>query len=232
MQFGAKTDIGKIRELNEDAFGCKENLFVVADGMGGHRAGEVASAIAVETVLSLDLTTAGEESLREIILKANICIMDEMNSHPEFSGMGTTIAALLILADQAITAHIGDSRIYQLTATTGELIRLTGDHSLVAELVRKGELTEAEARNHPQRNMLTRALGTKGKLEIETHVVPRVTGDKFLICSDGLTAMVEEASLREVLLKDEHPQCLADELVDLANTRGGVDNVTVMVIPV
>lgn len=231
MQFGAKTDIGKVRELNEDSFGCKENLFVVADGMGGHRAGEVASSIAVETVLTLDLATASGERLRDIILKANGSIMEEMSNNPELSGMGTTIAALLVLPDQAVTAHIGDSRIYQFTAM-GELIRLTADHSLVAELIRNGELTEAEARNHPQRNMLTRALGTQGKLEIEIHTVPRMTGDKFLICSDGLTTMVEEPLFQEILAQDEQPQYLAEQLVALAIARGGLDNVTVVVVSV
>lgn len=229
MLFGAKSDIGKVREHNEDSFGCKDNLFVVADGMGGHRAGEVASSIAVETILAGDISRIDEAGLERLILDANHAILAEAEQNPDLNGMGTTVAVLVLFPEKAIVAHVGDSRIYRYTVE-GELIRLTDDHSLVAELVKRGELTETEAKDHPQRNMLTRALGTKGTIEVETMTLPVRPGDKFLLCSDGLTGMVDEDTIRQVLAGNDAPTVLAEQLVTLAVERGGIDNVTVVIV--
>ncbi len=231
MIFGAKTDIGKVREHNEDSFGCKDNLFVVADGMGGHRAGEIASSIAVETILAGAISQIDEAGLKRLILEANDAILAEAENNPELAGMGTTVAVLVVFPEKAIVAHIGDSRIYRYTAE-GELIRLTDDHSLVAELVKRGELTETEAKDHPHRNMLTRALGTKGTVEVETMVIPVKPGDRFMLCSDGLTGMVDEDTIGQVLAGNETPTEMAEQLVALAVERGGMDNVTVVIVEI
>lgn len=230
MIFGAKTDIGKVREINEDCYGCVGNLFVIADGMGGHQAGEVASSIAVETVLASAGDITNEDDLQRVIMKANEAILKEVTQKPELAGMGTTIALLMLQSDdEAWVAHVGDSRVYQLSRDQ-VFLRLTNDHSLVAELIRKGELTEAEAKNHPQRNMLTQALGTKGKINIEIGRVTVKPGDKFLLCTDGLTGMLPEKEIQTVMLQEIPPQDLADQLVQMANGNGGNDNTTVIVI--
>lgn len=230
MKVGSKTDQGKVRAQNEDTFGYRDNLFVVADGMGGHQAGEIASAITVETILNAVLTSDFSNSLKEVIIKANNAILEEVDRRPELSGMGTTVAVLLLEEDFAHVTHVGDSRIYQLT--NDQLIQLTDDHSLVAELVKNGEITEEEAKIHPQRNILTRALGTQGKLEIEVNSVPILKGDKFLLCSDGLTGMISEPVIKEIISLNEDLQVIAETLVSTANNNGGLDNITVIVVEV
>ncbi len=230
MEVGAKTDKGKVREQNEDTFGYRETLFVIADGMGGHQAGEVASAIAVETVLAAEIDADLVVSLQRAVLNANTAILEEMSKNEDFSGMGTTVAILLLSADKAFVSHVGDSRIYQLTE--GNLIQLTDDHSFVAELIKNGSITEEEAKIHPQRNVLTRALGTQGRLEFEVNCFQIHTGDKFLLCSDGLTSIVAEKNIKEILMSEKEPQAIADHLVEQANKDGGTDNITVIVIEV
>jgi serine/threonine protein phosphatase PrpC len=230
MRVGSKTDKGHIREQNEDAYGYKENLFVVADGMGGHQAGEIASAIAVETILAADFTTAIELELSKAIQKANDSILAEVEARPELGGMGTTVAVLVFRSQTAYLAHVGDSRIYHYTG--GRLEQLTRDHSLVAELVKNGEISESDAKRHPQRNILTRALGSKGEIQIEFQKVAANTGDKFLLCSDGLSGMVDETTIAAVLKSEEDPQFLAEKLVTLANESGGIDNITVVIAEV
>jgi PPM family protein phosphatase len=230
MKIGAKTDKGKIREQNEDAYGYRDTLFVIADGMGGHQAGEVASAIAVENILAFDVNFNPKESLHEAILIANNAILNEMTKNENFSGMGTTVAVLYFTEDLAYVSHVGDSRIYKLVA--GNLTQLTDDHSFVAELIKNGSITEEEAKIHPQRNVLTRALGTQGKFEFEVNSFAATSGDKFLMCSDGLTGMLAENALKEVLSAKEDPQIIADKLVQKANDNGGTDNITVIVIEV
>ena len=233
MRVGAKTDQGLVRELNEDTFGYKGGLFVVADGMGGHCAGEVASAIAVETVLALDLGTTASNiatDLSQAVIKANQAILLKAEENPEFLGMGTTIVILQLQEKQAYFTHVGDSRIYHLTA--GNLAQLTIDHSLVAELVKNGGLSKAEASSHPQRNVLTRALGTKDELELEVNSVAIKPGDKFLLCSDGLTSTVNEKVIAELLAAATDPQEIAAELVTAANQSGGNDNITAIVIEI
>jgi serine/threonine protein phosphatase PrpC len=228
MRVGSKTDKGHVREQNEDAYGFKENLFVVADGMGGHQAGEIASAIAVETILATNFTTTIEVELSQAIQKANDSILGEVDQHPELSGMGTTVAVLVVQTEMICLAHVGDSRIYHYAA--GHLEQLTQDHSLVAELVKSGEISENEAKHHPQRNILTQALGSKGEIKIEFQTLARNPGDKFLLCSDGLSGMVDEASLAAILKLEQEPQFLAERLVSFANDQGGLDNITVIVV--
>jgi serine/threonine protein phosphatase PrpC len=230
MNVGAKTDKGKIREQNEDAYGYRDNLFVIADGMGGHQAGEIASAIAVETVLAAEIGDDPILGLEKIVLNANDAILNEMNKNEDFYGMGTTVAILLLVGERAYVSHVGDSRIYQLTA--GNLTQLTDDHSFVAELIKNGSITEEEAKNHPQRNVLTRALGTQGNLEFEVNSFTVNPGDKFLLCSDGLTSMVAENVIKDILAAAESPQIIADKLTRQANENGGNDNITVIVIEV
>lgn len=231
MRIGAKTDKGRVREQNEDSYGYKDNLFVVADGMGGHQAGEIASAIAVETILNLDFGVDNIDSeLEKGILKANEAILEEVNHHPEMAGMGTTVVVLLIRDQTAYIAHVGDSRIYHYV--DGALTQLTKDHSLVAELVENGEISENEAKNHPQRNILTQALGSRSELKIEFLALGIQPGDKFLLCSDGLFGMVDREGIGEILKIDGEAQELAEKLVERANDNGGSDNITVLVVEV
>lgn len=230
MEVGAKTDKGKVREQNEDTFGYRETLFVIADGMGGHKAGEVASAIAVETVLASEVGADPVVNLQKAVLNANAAILEEMAKNVDYSGMGTTVAILLLNNDKAFVSHVGDSRIYQLIGEN--LFQLTDDHSFVAELIKNGTITEEEAKIHPQRNVLTRALGTQGHLEFEVNSFPIHPGDKFLLCSDGLTSIVAEKNIKEILMSKKEPQIIADQLVEQANNNGGTDNITVIVIEV
>jgi serine/threonine protein phosphatase PrpC len=228
MRVGTKTDKGKVREQNEDAYGFKENLFVVADGMGGHQAGEIASAIAVETILAADFTTGIDLELNQAIQRANESILEAVRQHPELAGMGTTVAVLYVQDRMVYLAHVGDSRIYHYTA--GRLTQLTHDHSLVAELVKNGEISEDDAKHHPQRNILTQALGSLDELQIEFKNLPFIPGDKFLLCSDGLSGLVDAEAIAAILQLNEAPQVLAEKLVQLANEQGGPDNITVVVL--
>lgn len=230
MRVGAKTDKGRVREQNEDSYGYKNQLFVVADGMGGHQAGEIASAIAVTTILSMDFENQIETELEQAILKANDAILQEVAQHPEWSGMGTTVAAMVIRDQTVYIAHVGDSRIYHFT--DGRLVQLTKDHSLVAELVKNGEISENEAKFHPQRNILTQALGSRGEVKIEFQSLPLKAGEKFLLCSDGLSNVVDEPTMAAILQINEEPQVLAEKLVACANDNGGSDNITVIVVEV
>jgi serine/threonine protein phosphatase PrpC len=231
MKIGAKTDKGKVREQNEDAYGYHDNLFVLADGMGGHCAGEVASAIAVQTILATDFTVNSPyETLKEAVYRANQAILNAVEQNPSQYGMGTTIAVLYFYENQAYFTHIGDSRIYRYS--NGSLLQLTGDHSLVAELVKSGSLTEAEAKNHPQRNILTRALGADVMPELEITQVPALAGDKFLLCSDGMCGFLEEAQIVKEISADNEPQAIVDNLVALANDAGGTDNITAILIEI
>lgn len=231
MELGMATDVGRYREINEDSLGRKGNLVVVADGMGGHSAGEVASALAVEHILRLE--TEGEafiDSLRRALNEANQALLDYAAANPDCSGMGTTIALVKVEGDKAIIAHVGDSRVYLWQQ--GELHRMTRDHSVVEELIRNGGITEEEAKTHPQRNLLTRALGTPGEVEIEISEIAVNKGDRILLCTDGLTSMLDHEEIKEVISRDNHPQIIAETLVHLANERGGLDNISVVVVAI
>jgi protein phosphatase len=223
----AASDVGRVRKANEDSYLAQPPLFVVADGMGGAQAGEVASGLAVDAFKQpLENDLSPEVRMAGAVRRANHAIHEKSLSGDEFQGMGTTITALLLGDSELTIAHVGDSRAYRLRG--GELTRLTRDHSLVGEMVRRGAITEAEAEVHPQRSILTRALGPEDEVEIDTLSHGLQDGDVYLICSDGLTGMVSEAAIAEEMGSGEPLERVADNLIRRANQRGGVDNITVV----
>jgi PPM family protein phosphatase len=229
----AGTDTGRQRRANEDSHLARAPLFVVADGMGGAQAGEVASRIAVESFEG-GLHGAGEpeEALAQLAREANARIHELSHSHAEQAGMGTTLTAFYVGDREVSIAHVGDSRAYRLRGA--ELTRLTDDHSLVDELLRQGRLTPEEALEHPQRSVITRALGPEGFVEVDTRSYSAHDGDVYLLCSDGLTTMVPEQRLAELLLAYA-PKSLRDAgeaLIAAANEAGGRDNITVLLLRV
>ena len=230
MRFALRTDVGCVRALNEDAAYAGENLFVVCDGMGGHNAGEVASAMTVSAltqVLCAEDVTPGIRALRRAVEDANAGVLQAASADESRRGMGTTLSALWVDDESALLAQVGDSRIYLLRG--GMLRQCTHDHSMVAELVRQGRLTPEEARVHPQRNLITRAVGTGRRVEVDFFEEPRRAGDRWLLCSDGLSNIVEDEEIAAVLSKFEGEKA-ADELLRLAISRGAPDNVTLIVL--
>jgi protein phosphatase len=229
VDHAAVSDVGRVRRANEDSFLEREPLFVVADGMGGAQAGEVASGLAIEAFgRPLDETSEPEPRMADAVRRANVAIHEQSTSHDEYKGMGTTITALLLGEDELTIAHVGDSRAYRLR--DGELTRLTRDHSLVGEMVRRGAITEAEAEIHPQRSILTRALGPERDVEIDTLSHATRPGDVYLLCSDGLTGMVSEATIAEQMGSGAAMRQVAENLIAEANRNGGVDNITVVAV--
>jgi serine/threonine protein phosphatase PrpC len=226
IEVGFATDIGRVRERNEDAVLIDPPLYVVADGMGGHRGGQVASRVALETLESL--TTQGRGSLPDHVRGANRAVWDRSVEDERLSGMGTTLTAAQVDGANALIAHVGDSRAYLLRA--GELRQLTDDHTLVARMVKSGEITEAEAEVHPHKNVLTRALGTDEQVDVDEDTIELLDGDRLLLCSDGLTGMVTEDQIQAILENNDQPQQAADRLVKAANRAGGIDNISVVVL--
>ncbi len=226
------TDTGRQRRDNEDSYFASSPLFVVADGMGGAQAGEVASRTAVEVFRRglADGPGSVEERLAAMVSDANARIHELASRDEDRAGMGTTLtAAYLDVADLAV-AHVGDSRLYCLR--DGELEQRTDDHSLVGELVRRGQLSPEEAEEHPQRSIITRALGPEGEVAVDHHTWPARDGDLFLLCSDGLTTMVSDDRVAEILRAAPSLQSAARGLVDAANAAGGRDNITVLLFRV
>ncbi len=236
LVWGAATDAGRVRQGNEDSFVAEAMVFGVADGMGGHQAGEVASAIAAGTLrdrlfggaASVDVAVA-------TVVEANAAIFQGAHSNVEQRGMGTTLTALCVLttpdvAPRFALVNVGDSRTY--VWRNGRLRRVSIDHSYVQELVSTGHITEAEARNHPRRNIVTRALGIEPHVRVDTWVLPLVRGDRYVLCSDGLVDEVEDHQISAILATNAHPQAAADALVEAANHNGGRDNTTVIVVDV
>ncbi len=225
----AVTDTGRVRRANEDAHYARAPLFCVADGMGGAQAGEVASGIAVATLADgLDESLAPEQRLAKVVRDANREIHSRSLTEADLHGMGTTMTVLLLGDDEVTIAHVGDSRTYRLR--DGELKRLTRDHSLVGEMVRRGALTDEEAEQHPQRSILTRALGPDANVEVDVHTHGARDGDTYLLCSDGLTTMVSDDAIHEVVSGSQSMQDKARELVRRANANGGTDNITVVAV--
>jgi|HubBroStandDraft_6_1064221.scaffolds.fasta_scaffold38517_2 serine/threonine protein phosphatase PrpC len=227
----AGTDTGLQRRANEDSLLARAPLFVVADGMGGARAGEVASRIAVEAFHDgLADDESPEEGLVTHALAANTRIYELSRQNAEQAGMGTTLTAVYVGEDEVAVAHVGDSRAYCLR--DGELLRLTDDHSLVDELIREGRLTPEEAEEHPQRSIITRALGPEETVEVDTRSFRARAGDLYLLCSDGLTSMVGEARLAELLRQYAHARLrdAGEALIAEANRAGGRDNITVILL--
>lgn len=239
--YAGKTDIGKVRSENQDAMGKfppndldvsspKGQLFVIADGMGGHAGGREASRLAVETISKVYFAANSgiADSLTQAFNAANRAIYEYSINHPQFAGMGTTCIALVLQNSAAWVAHIGDSRLYRISKKKIE--QVTKDHSKVAEMVRRGIITADEGRVHPERSMLYRAMGVRLDLEFDLMNTMEVAQDEyFLLCTDGLSGYVEPQELKEITLA--HPPAGAcDMLVDLANRRGGQDNITVQII--
>ncbi len=223
-----RTDTGRQRSANEDSLFVRSPVFVVADGMGGAQAGEVASKAAAEA-FDRDLPDApGERVLRETIEAANREIHNLARTDPSRAGMGTTITAAIINAEREEVGigHVGDSRAYRLRG--GKLERLTRDHSLVEEMRRKGQLTDEQAEDHPQRSIITRALGPEPEVEVDVHTVPAAPGDTFLLCSDGLTTMLDEAQIGRILGGASSMEAAVRALVAEANRAGGRDNITAL----
>jgi serine/threonine protein phosphatase PrpC len=223
------TDTGRRRLRNEDAFICEPPLFAVADGMGGARAGEVAAGLAAAALEEAGSETRGAEGVAALIVEANRRIWERSLNDPLTAGMGTTVTAALVDDSTGSVAigHVGDSRAYLLRA--GTLEQLTTDHSLVAELVQSGVLTPEEAERHPQRSAITRALGTEPTVEVDAFTVEADAGDLFLICSDGLSAMLTDDRVTSAIESaGRDPDRAADALIAAANAEGGEDNITVV----
>jgi PPM family protein phosphatase len=222
------SDLGRQRQGNEDNYYVRAPLFVVADGMGGAQAGEVASELAVKQFEGgLSDRRPAVEALVELIQAANAEIHRQAHDDPDRAGMGTTVTAAYVDGDDVVVAHVGDSRAYLLR--DGDLIRLTRDHSLVGELVARGKLTEEQAETHPQRSVITRALGAYPEVEVDTEVFQARDGDVFLLCSDGLTGMVHEPELKPMLEdRDRSLEQTGRALIAAANEAGGRDNITVI----
>ena len=223
------SDTGRQRRANEDSLLARSPLFVVADGMGGARAGEVASQIAVESFEpGLQDASEPERALAALAQAANARIHDRSHSNAEQAGMGTTLTAVYVGEEEVSIAHVGDSRAYCLRE--GELLRLTEDHSLVDELMRQGRLTPEEAVEHPQRSVITRALGPEGTVEVDTRTFRARAGDVYLLCSDGLTTMVAEEQIAELLRAHPVLRDAGEALIGAANEAGGRDNITVVLL--
>jgi protein phosphatase len=245
LEVAALSHIGLVRQRNEDALGylepsdpavgqAKGSLFLVADGMGGHRGGEIASQLAVETILSIYYAERETDPARAIdraFKEANRVIIEKSRGDVSLHGMGTTCTALVFRGGEAYLAHVGDSRAYRFRG--GNLEQLTEDHSLVGEMVRSGILSDEDARFHPRRNVITRSIGTHEDLLVDLSAKPLILAneDVFVLCSDGLTSLVTESDLRDALGSNAPGKACA-ALVDLANENGGKDNITVQIVKV
>src|SRR5262245_29520961 len=247
IAYAALSDVGRKRKGNEDSLfvNPEQNLFVVADGMGGHAAGEVASRVAVESINEFVCMTSGDEEitwpfgldesmsydgnrLKTSVRYANNKVLAATKESVEYEGMATTVVGVLVDGSTANLAHVGDSRIYLFR--TGRLIQLTSDHSWVNEQLQGGMLTAEQARSHPLRNVVTRALGGKPDLDVEMQVHEALAGDLLLLCSDGLTTMVPDPEIQRLLVENGGVEGAAKALLDEANKNGGEDNITVILL--
>lgn len=235
LQVCAKTDIGLNRKNNEDRFFVdeKRGLFMVADGMGGHAAGEVASWIAMETACQSLLAETQEnprEQLTEAVEKANRAVEQEAADHSAHQGMGTTLTIFLLHQQQGYLAHVGDSRMYRLHNSQFE--QMSDDHSLVAEQLREGILTLEQAKKSTLGNILLQAIGITPNLDLCQKTFPLAVGDRYLLCSDGLTDMLADTEIAEILKRPGSLPPLCDALIEAALTAGGKDNITVVVVQI
>ncbi|SHI39435.1 protein phosphatase [Propionispora hippei DSM 15287] len=232
MLASVKSDIGRMREINEDSYAFHPPyLFAVADGMGGHAAGEVASGLAIRALLEKVEAGYGKIPLQNLmedaISHANELIYQVSLSKPEYLGMGTTLTAVYVEADTVYWSHVGDSRLYLFQKDN--MLQITSDHSLVWELFLNGNITRDEMQTHPQRNMLTRAVGTSSDIKIDSGVFQWKPGDHLLLCTDGLTNMLSEQDILQILAVNSvavEGQKVVDNLIDKANEAGGMDNIT------
>ena len=239
MMYGAATDIGRVRNINEDNYAVSEDtLFpfaMVADGIGCHKAGEKASLMAVETVCAelreklrddMDYVEAGE-IVRRAFIEANSSIYTYSKLHYKVMGMGTTATLAMLHSDKLITAHVGDSRVYIIN--NEGITQVTRDHSYVQELVTRGEITPEQAKHHPNKNYITRAMGAEEAIKVDIGIRP-YNGEKVLLCSDGLTNMLDDEEILEIINKCEDLHTAAETLIEKANEAGGNDNITVVVL--
>jgi len=225
---GAATDIGRVREGNEDGYLAEHPLYAVADGMGGHRGGEVASQLALETLETG--FEGGRGSLVDLVEDANRAVFARSGEDRAVSGMGTTLTAAVVRPDGLELVHVGDSRAYLLRG--GTLRLLTEDHTLVNRMIRAGEISADEAEVHPHRNVLLRSLGTEPDVQVDEQRLALLDGDRVILCSDGLTNMITEEQILAIGSATPDPQGTADRLVKAANRAGGIDNITVVVLDV
>ena len=236
LRWGGATDVGQLRSVNQDSMLLGPDVFVVADGMGGHQGGEVASALAIEAIEAVAerLPGASVTELITAVQDANDTVYARSTQDPSLSGMGTTLVAIASVVEggeeRLAIVNVGDSRAYRLSG--GELHQITEDHSLVAELVRDGRISEEEAAVHPQRNIVTRALGIEENIPVDDFQILPHAGDRYLLCSDGLTNEVEERDIAVVLRTIDDPDEAARELVRRANEHGGRDNITIVIVDV
>ena len=230
LSWGARTDIGLVRSHNEDSFLVQPPLFAVCDGMGGHAAGEVASSIAVQTIGAQAPIHADDILLGAAVEAANAAVIEGAATGKGKPGMGCTASCVLIENNKMDIAHVGDSRIYLLHH--GTLVRLTHDHSYVEELVDAGEITADEARVHPSRSIITRALGSDPDMYADHFTLDVSVGDRLIVCSDGLSSMVEDSEIEAIAVSSVTPQSAADNLTSAALSAGGHDNITVIVVDV
>ncbi len=242
LQASAKTDVGLVRKNNEDSylFSAKEGIFVLADGMGGHNAGEVAAKDASESLFSSllekqsSLANLSEEevlqSIRQFFLKANAKVYRKAQENPKLKGMGTTLASLCFLEDRIYLAHVGDSRIYRLRE--GQLELLTNDHTLIAELLETELIYPDETADFMYSHVLTRAVGVRPKVRAQVQQTDYEEGDLYLLCSDGLTDLVKEAQIASLLNSQHSQETLLSLLVDKAKELGGNDNITLVIVKV
>src|SRR4051795_13517848 len=230
-QIASVTDTGRRRRHNEDSYVCEPPLFAVADGMGGAQAGELASGLAASALRGDPEPPRGGPRDDELIQEANRRVYERQSQDASASGMGTTMTVALIEDGQVAIGHVGDSRAYLIRDAALE--QLTEDHSLVAELVRSGKLSPEEAENHPQRSVITRALGTDPDVDVDVFSVDTQDGDVYMICSDGLTGMVDDDAIRELVERHRGDlDAAAQALVSAANKQGGEDNITVVLFEI
>ena len=236
----AMTDIGRKRKVNQDyvyasdlPVGNLPNLYIVADGMGGHKAGDLASSYAVQTIVeSIEKSTETRPALilQKAVRYANYRLFEKAAEREEYQGMGTTLVVLTVYGNEALAVNIGDSRLYEISG--GEIVQISEDHSLVAELVRKGELSPVEARRHPDKNIITRALGIQDEAQLDLfpfHVEP---GDRYLLCSDGLSNMVEDTELCRIISQEKALSEIGAELILTANGNGGLATIAVVLVEI
>ncbi|MGI6777032.1 MAG: Stp1/IreP family PP2C-type Ser/Thr phosphatase [Acetivibrionales bacterium] len=242
MVYAVKSDKGRVREVNEDSYKIITDIpgfpyvFIIADGMGGHNSGEVASSTAVKAatdyIHNLSLGFTGEfdplSIIKEIMEQANNIVFNKSKEKISNAGMGTTLIIAIFYEGKVFVGHIGDSRAYLIR--DGNMVQITTDHSYVEELVRNGSLTREEAENHPQKNIITRALGCSQEMQIDTYLCDLLENDYVLLCTDGLTNMLTEKEIMEIILNAPNLQLACQNLVDSANENGGYDNITVIAV--
>ncbi len=231
------TDIGKKRKTNQDfvytsmtPIGILPNLFIVADGMGGHKAGDTASRFTVETLVKLlkeNLTKDAVSTVEKAILEVNTLLLEKAKESEDYTGMGTTLCLASIIDDTLLVANVGDSRLYVIDE---DIRQVTRDHSLVEEMVLAGEINKEEARNHERKNVITRAIGGTTTVEPDMFRIDLKKNDRILLCSDGLTNMLEDTEIADIIKDESDINNAAKKLIDKANKNGGLDNISVVII--